>query len=124
MKFAMLAPNAAVTALTRGPIGPVRANPQSRALLQSLVDEAVAVGMALKAGLEPADTAKIMQLIDSFPTTMMPSRPHDLRAGKPIELDGLSGAVVRLGSRCGVPTPTHSFVTQALAPFAAGKPVI
>jgi 2-dehydropantoate 2-reductase len=82
------------------------------------------VGVALEAGLEPADTAKVMQLVDTFPKTMMASMAHDLLAGKPIELDGLSGAVVRLGSRCGVPTPTHSFVTQALAPFAAGRPVV
>ena len=119
----MLAPNAAVTALMRGPIGPVRANPQSRALLQSLIEEAVAVGIALKTGLEPADTAKIMQLIDGFPNGMMASMAHDIVAGKPIEVDGLSGAVVRLGSQCGVPTPCHKFVTQALAPFVAGKPV-
>jgi 2-dehydropantoate 2-reductase len=65
-----------------------------------------------------------MHLIDTFPNTMMASMAHDLLAGKPIELDGLSGAVVRLGSRCGVPTPTHRFVTQALAPFVGGKPVV
>jgi 2-dehydropantoate 2-reductase len=124
MKFAMLAPLAAMTALTRGPIGPVRANAQSRALLQAAVEETVAVGVALETGLEPADIGKLMQLIDSFPKTMMASMAHDLLAGKPIELDGLSGAVVRLGSRCGVPTPTHRFVTQALAPFAAGKPQV
>ena len=34
MKFGMLAPLSGMTALTRGPIGPVRANPQSRALLE------------------------------------------------------------------------------------------
>jgi 2-dehydropantoate 2-reductase len=123
MKFAMLAPLAAMTALTRGPIGPVRANEQSRALLQAAVEETVAVGVALETGLESADTAKVMHLIDTFPNTMMASMAHDLLAGKPIELDGLSGAVVRLGSRCGVPTPTHRVVTQALAPFVAGKPV-
>jgi 2-dehydropantoate 2-reductase len=124
MKFAMLAPLAAMTALTRGPIGPVRANEQSRALLQAAVEETVAVGVALEIGLESADTAKVMHLIDTFPNTMMASMAHDLLAGKPIELDGLSGAVVRLGSRCGVPTPTHRFVTQALAPFVGGKPVV
>jgi 2-dehydropantoate 2-reductase len=124
MKFAMLAPLAAMTALTRGPIGPVRANASSRALLQALVEEAVGVGMALERGLEPADVGKVMQLIDMFPKTMMASMAHDLLAGKPIEVDGLSGAVVWLGSRCGVPTPTHRFVTQALAPFVAGKPVV
>src|SRR5262249_24419608 len=42
MKFAMLAPNAAVTALARGPISIMRDNPQSRPLLVSLVEEAVA----------------------------------------------------------------------------------
>jgi 2-dehydropantoate 2-reductase len=52
----------------------------------------------------------------------MASMAHDLLAGKPIELDGLSGAVARLGKTCGVPTPTHTFIAQALAPFVNGKP--
>ena len=40
-------------------------------------------------------------------------------------LDVLRGQVlVRLGSQCGVPTPAHEFITQALAPFVAGKPVV
>ena len=55
---------------------------------------------------------------------LMASMAHDLVAGKPIELDGLSGAVVRLGSQAGVATPSHKFITQALAPFAAGKPQV
>jgi len=124
MKFAMLAPVAGLTALTRGPIGPVRANPQSRALLEAAVTETVAVGMALKAGLEPDDARTVMALIDTFPKQMMASMAHDLLAGKPIEIDGLSGAVARLGGRCGVPAPTHTFIAQALAPFAAGKPEV
>jgi len=73
-----------MTALTRGPIGPVRANEQSRALLQAAVEETVAVGVALETGLESAVTAKVMQLIDTFPNTMMASMAHDLLAGKPI----------------------------------------
>jgi 2-dehydropantoate 2-reductase len=124
MKFAMLAPHAAMTALTRGPIGPVRANPKSRALLQSLVEETVAVGTALKAGLEPGDTAKIMQGFDGMPKGFLASMAHDILAGKPIEVDHLSGVVVRLGGQCGVPTPSHMFITQALAPFANGKPQV
>ena len=88
-----------MTALTRGPIGPVRANAKSRALLQSAVEETVAVGVALKTGLEPDDAAKIMKLIDGLPKQMMASMAHDLLAGKPIEVDGLSGAVARLGKQ-------------------------
>jgi len=124
MKFAMLAPNAAVTALARGPISIMRDNPRSRPLLINLVEEVVAVGIALKTGLEPADTGKIMQLIDGLPKHMMASMAHDIVAGKPIELDGLSGAVVRLGAQTGVPTPSHKFIVQALAPFAAGKRLV
>jgi hypothetical protein len=32
--------------------------------------------------------------------------------------------VVRLGAKCGVSTPAHKFITQALAPFANGKPQV
>jgi 2-dehydropantoate 2-reductase len=124
LKFAMLAPNAAVTALARGPISLIRDDPKSRPLLISLVEEAVAVGIALKTGLEPSDTQKIMQLIDGLPKQMMASMAHDIVAGKPIEVDGLSGAVVRLGAQTGVATPSHKFIVQALAPFAAGKRLV
>jgi 2-dehydropantoate 2-reductase len=122
MKFGMLAPLSGMTALTRGPIGPIRANPQSRALLEEAVKETVAVGVALETGLRPADAGDLMKLLDGFPASLMASMAHDLLAGKPIELDGLSGAVARLGKACGVPTPTHAFIAQALAPFVDGKP--
>jgi 2-dehydropantoate 2-reductase len=122
MKFAMLAPLSGMTALTRGPIGPVRANPQSRALLEAAVKETVAVGVALETGLTRADEGDLLKLIDGFPEGLMASMAHDLLAGKPIELDGLSGAVARLGKQSGVPTPTHTFIVQALAPFTNGKP--
>lgn len=124
MKFAMLAPHAAMTALTRGPIGPVRSNPQSLALLKSLVEETVAVGVARKAGIETADTETIMKGFQGMPAGFLASMAHDILAGKPIEVDHLSGVVVKLGSQAGVPTPAHKFITQALAPFAAGKPVV
>jgi len=122
MKFAMLAPLSGMTALTRLPIGPIRTNAQSRALLEAAVKETVAVGVALETGLTRADEVDLLKLLDSFPTSLMASMAHDLLAGKPIELDGLSGAVARLGKTCGVPTPTHTFIAQALAPFTNGRP--
>jgi len=124
MKFAMLAPHAAMTALTRGPIGPVRSNPKSRALLQSLVEETVAVGAALKTGVGPDDAVKVMQGYDAMPKGFLASMAHDILAGKPIEVEHLSGVVVRLGKESSVPTPSHTFITQALAPFANGKPQV
>jgi len=122
MKFAMLAPLAAMTALTRGPIGPVRANAQSRALLQAAVEEAVALGVAQKTGLVPEDAARTMKLIDSLPPEMTSSMCHDLLAGKPIEVEGLSGAVTRLAEEHGLAAPSNAFIAAALAPFVDGKP--
>jgi 2-dehydropantoate 2-reductase len=121
-KFALLAPMSGMTALTRGPIGPVRANANSRALLQAAVEETVALGVALKTGLVPEDAARTMKVIDSLPGEMMASMAHDLMAGKPIELEGLSGAVARLADENGVSAPTHAFIAAALAPFVDGKP--
>jgi 2-dehydropantoate 2-reductase len=123
-KFALLAAMSAMTALTRGPIGPVRTNPKSRALLQATVAEAVAVGVAMKTGLVPEDAERTMTYIDGLPAAMMASMAHDLVAGKPLEVEGLSGAVARLGDETGVPAPTHAFIAAALAPFVDGKPQV
>ena len=107
---------------TRGPIGPVRAHPQSQPLLEVAVREAVAVGIAQGARLQPADADAIITAIDGLHPAMMASMCHDLLAHKPLELAGLSGALVHLGASTGVPGPTHTFITQALSPFADGKP--
>jgi 2-dehydropantoate 2-reductase len=122
LKFAMLAPVAGMTALTRGPLGPIRKTPETYALLKAAVEETVAVGVAAKTGLVPEDAARTIKLIDGLPAAMMASMCHDLLAGKPIEIAGLSGAVTRIGNDHHVPTLTHAFMAAALAPFAEGKP--
>jgi 2-dehydropantoate 2-reductase len=120
-KFAFLAPMSGLTALTRGPIGPVRANPKSRALLQAAVDEAVALGQLLKTGLGSEDGPRTMKLLDSLPAEMTSSMCHDLMAGRPIEVEGLSGTVARLAHEHGIAAPANAFIAAALAPLADGK---
>ena len=124
LKFAMLAPVAGMTALTRGPLGPIRRTPESYALLKAAVEETVAVGVALKTGIERGDAEKTIKQIDALPDGMMASMCHDLLGGKPIEVRGLSGAVARLAMETGVPAPTHAFIAAALAPFADGPPKV
>lgn len=43
-----------------------------------------------------------------------PSTYHDLKAGKRLEIDALSGAIVRLGRERGVPTPVCETVTNLI----------
>ncbi len=119
-KFAFLAPVSGVTSMVRLPLGPIRADAHTRALLRAAMDEVVAVAHARHVGL-PGDMAdRHMALVDSLPETMGSSMLHDLTHGKRLELPWLSGTVARLGREAGVPTPTHDTVVTALKPHAGG----
>jgi len=115
LKFAMQAPAAGLTTLTREPIGPVRSAPGTRRLLEAAVAEVVEVSMALGTGLLAGDTAAVLKAIDGLPAAMSSSMALDQARGKPLELNGFSGAVQRLGAAAGVPTPTHRFILDALS---------
>ena len=52
----------------------------------------------------------------------MASMGADLLRGNRIELPWLSGKVIDLGRRHGVPTPTHAFMYAMLKPFVMGTP--
>lgn len=121
MKFGMLAPFSGLTTLTGHTAGPIRTNPKTRALFESAVREVIAVGTAEGVGFKDGDFESLMKTVDGNPPTMTSSMSHDRRAGKPLEVNYLSGAVVRIGEKHGVPTPTHQFITQALAIDAAGQ---
>jgi 2-dehydropantoate 2-reductase len=81
----------------------------------------VTVGAALQTGLSEADIAPIVSNYASMPEAMTSSMAHDLSVGKPLELFGLSGAIVRLGQEVGIATPTHQFIVQALGLHAGGS---
>ena len=51
---------------------------------------------------------------------MTSSMLQDLQRGKPLELDYLSGTVVAIGQRHGIPTPAHAEVVAKLAPMKDG----
>ncbi len=121
MKFGMLAPFSGLTTLTGHQAGPLRENPRTRALTEAAIREVIAVARAEGVGMTDDDLIALMKVIDTNPAAMTSSMSHDRRAGKPLELNWLSGAVVRLGEKHGIPTPTHRFITDALAIDAAGR---
>jgi hypothetical protein len=55
-----------------------------------------------------------------FPAAMYASMYHDLARGKRLELEGLSGLIVRKGRELGVPTPFHALAYACLKPYVAG----
>jgi len=119
-KFVMLASFSAVACLSRASIGQVLADAQAKDLMLRATEEAAAVGRARGVSL-PADIhGAIFAQVEHMPRDGRPSMLEDLEAGRPLELDYLSGAVVRLGRAAGVPTPIHDFAYRALAMHAAG----
>ena len=66
--------------------------------------DAVASGMALLAKFEPGSTS---------------SMQRDIEAGRPSELEHLTGAVVRLAGEAGVRAPVNEFSTRPFCPRAS-----
>ena len=101
-KAARMAPLAAATAATQRPVGELRSDPEWRARLARAV-ESCAVANADGA---PITADAQWAVIDAVPETMTTSAARDVAAGRPSELDAITGAVVRAGKRLRVPTPT------------------
>lgn len=121
-KFVFLASMSALTALTRHSMGPIRTNPATRALLLESLAETAAVAAALGVRL-PADLPeRTIGFMDSLPEGARASMLEDLERGRRLEVPWLSGAVARLGSANGVPTPIHRTIAAALALQTDGQP--
>ncbi len=119
-KFVFLVGLSGTTALMRQPIGPIRADEDGRAFLLSVMEEAVAVGRAKGIGLDGGFARDRLEFADGLPYDMAASMYHDLMRENRLELDWLSGAVVRFGAELGIATPVNRAIYAALKPFAAG----
>ena len=120
-KFVFLVGLSATTCFYRQSIGSVREDPERRTMLVDVMAETVAVGRAKGAELSPGYADDRLAFIDGLPAEMGASMLHDLEAGNRLELDWLSGAVVRMGEELGIATPANSAVYEALAPYREGR---
>jgi 2-dehydropantoate 2-reductase len=89
-------------------------------LLRDVMAEVVAVGRASGVGLADDFVEERLAFIDTLPADMAASMCHDLTRGNRLELPWLSGWVVALGERLGVPTPRNRTVADVLAPYEGG----
>jgi len=121
-KFTILSAIAGTTASTRKTMGPLLADPDTRALFHNIMKEIVAVGRAKGVPL-PADFAdqRLAYADETLPKNMKASMAHDLDRGNRMELDWLNGRVVELGRTLGVPTPVNATVYAILKPYRMGS---
>ena len=121
-KVVMITTLAGANCLTRLPLGACRSNPATRAMMEDLVAESVAVARARGVSLPDDQENRTMEVLDKLPAPMKASMFVALERGERLEASALNGAIDRLGREARVDTPTHRAVYAALAPHEKGAP--
>jgi 2-dehydropantoate 2-reductase len=88
--------------------------PDIHALCLSVLDEAVAVARADGARLAPDEPALTMAKLMTFGPELGTSMYFDRLAGRPLEVEALTGAIVAAGERLGIPTPLNAAMLALL----------
>ena len=117
-KFIYLTASATVNALTQITFGEMRTVPETRELLGRAFQEIIDVSRAHAAPVEDDIMEWCVSSLDGFPADGMSSLANDFRQGSRVELEGLTGTVVRLGLEAGVATPIHGTMYALLKPAA------
>ena len=116
-KFLFIAAASGVGALTRAPVGIIRTQPETRALLTQALTEIHAVALARGIALPTDGVERTLKFVDSLPVDGTMSMQRDVMEGRPSELEAQIGAVVRLGEAAGVAVPLHRTIHAALLPL-------
>ena len=99
-------------ALLGVPYGELGRNPRTRAVMEAVAEEVFAVLRGNGLATHWPDAASWLR--DFYRRLLPPTASHessmlqDLRAGRPTEVDAISGAVEELGRRAGVATPVNA----------------
>jgi 2-dehydropantoate 2-reductase len=116
-KFVFITAVSGLGAVTRSPLGVLRALPETRGLLEQAMREVVEVASGLEIRLPAEIVERTMAFVDRLPEDATASMQRDVMEGRPSELESQNGAVVRLGERAGVATPFNRFLHHCLLPM-------
>ena len=81
--------------------------------MQEVADLAAAKGVRLERDI----VERMLALAERYKYDARVSMLEDLEAGKPLELEWLSGYVSREAAKLGVPAPFHDIAYACLKPF-------
>ena len=101
--------------------------PDVHALCLEILNEAIAVARADGAKLAPDEAERVMAAMLAIPAELGSSMYFDRLAGRPLEIEALTGAIVAAGERHGIATPLNRALLTMLravsdaAVAAAGK---
>lgn len=103
-----------ITALTRQRQSVLRRD-DVHALCLAVLDEAVAVARADGASLDRDEATRIFSTLLTFPPEAGTSMYFDCLAGRPLEIEALTGAIVAAGEQKGIATPLNRTLLTLLS---------
>ena len=116
-KFLFVVSFGGLGAVTRAPLGILRAMPETRPMLETCMREIFDVGRKRGVALANGTVERAAAFLDSLAESATTSLHRDIVDGKPSELEAWNGAVVRLGREAGVATPLHEYIYHSLLPL-------
>ena len=116
-KFILMTSVGGLTALTRFTLGEILAVDETRSLLTDAMREVEAIAKARGMNIEAGYVDKVFRTLRKSDNSNRSSLYYDLIHEKPMEIEALSGAVVRYGRALGIPTPIHKTIYGALLPY-------
>ena len=88
--------------------------------LMAALQEVEAVARAKGVNLDADIVPKTWDYMVGWAKDLKASMQIDMELGRPLEMDALTGAVVRLGKETGVPTPVNDTLYAVLEPYKHG----
>ena len=82
------------------------------------MQEVVQIAKAQKILVSKDCVEQSLLALKSFNPTSRSSMAKDFTAGKPVELEGLTGEVIRRGKLLQIPTPVNDVIYSVLKPLA------
>ena len=120
-KFLLIASMAGVTALSRQTMAQLMPRPEWRQVVVGCLREVDTVGRTAGVDLDPEVVEQTMAYFESELEQLHSSMHGDIMAGRPLELETLNGAVVRVGREVNVPTPINDVIYAMLKPYEKGR---
>lgn len=115
-KLVFVATMGGLGAVTRAPIGVIRALPETRALFERAMREVSAVAQASGVCVSANVAEQYMAYIDTLAPTATASMQRDIQEERVSELLECNGAILMQARKVGVSTPIHEFIYFSLLP--------
>jgi len=113
-KFFFISATASLTSYFNVSFGALLTDKTRKSTLVNVLEELILIANAEGAEIERVVIDKVIHQLEKLPFETTSSMHSDFKAGKTTEVHGLTGSVVELGKKLGIPTPTYLNVYNEL----------